>query len=679
MASDIAIREDALLDPAGAGQMKERISTLIAFGNEYWRPLFMRQDYWAGMYFMLDQVQQMKPYGYRRFISNEPRTAIDTAVSIMTRNESFWRIDLNQMEAENSAERSKIGKIERTLQGIVYDMDEMFSMRGEMPFWKQCAYQALLRGWVWAKAHVTTAALQYRESPLIAEVYDARMVLPHFDNFGLESVIIRQLTTLGDLASIYPERYEKEASDMKNFDPNRPAEKIEFWSNERGQRPGITGTLAVLAKTPAQSNYYTPPRLSESLGDAKWLIPAYRHGYDPQSLPIIGVPVNGVHIKIKPSMPSPLVHQMRQRSDVLGINTRFWQGPNTQVAESGRSILSAVEEQVPQFNELIATIFQHFSLGTYGTWLFKTPTGELPKFQPNIDARIPLRPEESIERIVPEPISADAFRLMDILRQEQQQGTLSAILRSSLPQGGSDVSSGILCSQMTSAALNALEPYTSGLGMLGQRMGTSVLNQMQLAAKEIKAFTVSVPFQQHSFFSVEFDPQQDLESGRKYKARPVFRPALPDDMHIRINMARLALDPRRPILSLTTVLEDILQTEDPEAEKDRIWEDLANQDPVIVLEQIAQALERYNEPEMAARIRENQMKAKLIEDLQFRQLTGTVPGQQPGQQQEGAPPGAGPESGSPEATERTGQETAAAQSRQEGLELVGALGERRSV
>jgi hypothetical protein len=669
--ADLQIREEALLTPLEAAAMKERISTLIVFGSLYWRPLHMRMDYWASLYFLLDQIQQMKPLGYRRFISNEPRTAVDTAVSIMTRNDAFWRIDLNQMEAENKEERDKIGKIERTLQGVVIDVDEMCSMRGELPLWKQISYQALLRGWIWGKFHVTTAALDYRESPIIADIYDSRTVYPHFDNFGLESVIIRQLTTLGDLASIYPEVYADMTGDMRNFDPNKPAEKIEFWSNQRGDRPGITGVLAVVSPDPAGSTYYMPPETGGNLSDARWLIPAHKHGYDPQSLPIIGVPVNGVAIKYKPPIPDPISYQFQQRADLLGVQTRFWQGRNTWVAESGRSILSAVEEQIPQYNELVATIFQHFSLGTYGTWVFKTPTGELPKFTPNIEGRVALRPEESVERLEPTPITADAFRLMEILRQEQQQGTLSAILRASMPMGGGDLASGILFSQMTSAALNALEPYMSGLKQFGQRMGTSLLNQMQLAARELRPFSVSVPFKQNTFFSIEFDPVADMESGRKYRARPVFRPALPDDMHIRIQMARLALDPRRPILSLTTVLETILQKEDPQGEMDLIWEDLANQDPVLVLEQIAQALERFGEKEMAARMRESGMRARMIEDLKFRQITGTVPGG-------GAAPGMGPETGVPESTQRRGEAEQAGE-RQRGMELVGSMGERAGV
>lgn len=668
--ADLQLSPEALLTPEQAEEMKTRISVLITYGDNYWRPLHVRMDYWASMYFLLDQVQQMKPLGYRRFISNEPRTAIDTAVSIMTRNPAFWRIDLNRMEAENADEREKIGNIERTLQGVVNDLDEMFSMRFDLPLWKQVAYQALLRGWIWGKFHVTTAALRYRESPIISEIYDSRMVYPHFDNFGLESVIMRQFTTLGDVASIYPEVYQAELRDMRNFDPNQPVEKVEFWSNQRGDRPGITGVLAVLAPMPAGATAYTPPNMGGGLAGARWLVPAHKHGYDPQSLPVIGVPVNGVPIRYKPAIPDPVATQFAQRADLMGIQTRFWHGPNTWVAESGRSILASVEEQVPQYNELVATIFQHFSLGTYGTWIFKTPTGEMPKFTPNIEGRIPLRPEESVERIEPSPITADAFRLMEILRQEQQQGTLSAILRASMPFAGGDVASGVLFQQMVSAALNALEPYMSGLQQFGQRMGTSLLNQFQLAGSALRPFTVSVPYKQNTFFDIEFDPKRDLETGRKYKARPIFRPALPDDMHIRIQMARLALDPRRPILSLMTVLETILQREDPQGEMDRIWEDLANQDPVLVLEQIAQALERFGEEEMAARMRESQMRARLLEDIQFRQATGTMPGGRPGLM--------GPEGGAPESTQRRGEAEEMA-ARREGAELVGAMGERAGV
>ncbi len=681
------IRPDAVLGANRSDPLIRRISQLIFYGRQHLRPLHERMDRWAAMYFLMDEIQQAKPVGYRRFISNEPHTAIDAAVSILTRNEPFWRIPLNQTESENPDERDKIGKVERSLQGVVTDIDELFSMRGEMPLWKQVAYQVLLRGQVWGKFHVTTAALEYRESPIISTIYDARLVYPHYDDYGMDTVVMESVTSLGELANLYPVAYQREISD-RDYDPNRTAMKIEFWSNDRGAVKGVTGLLAVLAPagSPGSQPYFpldiiggasTEGAGISSASGARWLIPAHEHGYDPQSLPVIGVFANGVPIKIKPSVPRIVSQSLDQRADQFGINAKAWHGPNTWIAESGRSILAAVEETVPQMNELVATILHHFSLGTFGTWVFKSPTGEMPRFTPNIEGRIPLRPEESIERIEPSPINQDAYRLLELLRQEQQQGTLSAILRATLPGGGGDLSSGILFQQMTNAALNALEPFHDGMETFGKRMGTSLLNQFQLAATVLKPFTVTVPFKQHSHFDIEFDPQADLVSGRKYKAVPVFKPALPDDMSIRIQMARLALDPRRPVLSLVSVLENILQWDDPDGEQDRMWEDLANMDPWIALEQIAQAMEKIDEPEMAERIRESQFRQKFVEDMQFRQVSGTMP------QPEGGGMRLGPESGVAGSTARNegapeSQDEAAAMAA-EGMQLVGAMGERSGV
>jgi hypothetical protein len=92
-----------------------------------------------------------------------------------------------------------------------------------------------------------------------------------------------------------------------------------------------------------------------------------------------------------------------------------------------------------------------------------------------------------------------------------------------------------------------------------------------------------------------------------------------------------------------------------------------------MLEQIAQALERFGEEEMAARMRESQMRARLIEDIQFRQATGTMPG--------GGGGGGlnmGPEAGQPESTQRRSEVERAALD-QRGMELVGSAGERAGV
>lgn len=645
-------------------KMKQVIANRLAYGKQFWNPLHQRQDYWMQMYQMLDMLQQMKPLGYRRFMSNQPRTAVDAAISIGTRNETGWHIDLTGAEDEMQLERRKIGRIERTLSGVVYAIDDTFAARGEPPFWTQVWFQALMRGWIWGKTHVTTAALEYSDSPLISEIYDSRTVYPFFDTFGLNSVIIEKPTSLGDMCMMYPEKFaEYEAAN--NYDPFTPVIKIEFWSNNRGNMPGIYGCLAVVGQKTQFGAYQLLTQLSGGAG-AMWVQEPYAHGYTPRSLPVIGVPVNGVNIKMKPPLNSVMETRLTERADITAMNALAWNRRDSWVAETGRSILSSVEDHVPQYNELIATIFQHLSVGTYGTWISKTPSGEFPKFRPGIEAKVALRPDENIQRVTVEPISPDAYRLVQLLQEEKNNGTLANILQASSGFQGT----GVLFQQMANAALNGLAPFNAGVKMFGQRWAQSVLAQFQEGAGALKKFELVTPTAKNTYFRIEFDPKVDLDKNRHYRPIPQNKPALPDDLSVRMQAARLALDPRRPILSLHTVLEEILQLDDPETELDKIWEDIAQTDPVIVLEQIANALDRRGEKEMAARLRENEFRAKFLEDLQFRQQSGNIP------PSPGGPPQMGPESGVPGSTQTDNTTTADAAA---GAGLVGQMGETAGV
>ena len=627
----MALPTTAVLPSDAHPDIKLMIQGRLQRGKDFWRPLNARQDYWMLMYFLQDVLQQMKPINYRRFISNEPRTAVDLAISILTRNDAFWRIALFETADENMEERRFIGKIERALQGIVYDIDEMMSMRLKMRFWKQVAASVLLRGYAWGKVHITTDALKYRPTPLMAEVYDPRLVFPHIDAFGLNYVTIESMTTLGDLVNMYPDTFG-ERENQRDFDPNRQAVKVEYWSNDRGNRKGINAVLA--AEQPLEQTFvYDVTASSSSALQPQFVIPPYYHGYSPDALPIVGVAANGINLVAKPQLGELLTDRLAERAELLGTPTAvsWWHGANAYVSETGRSILCAVEEHVPQYNELIATVMQHLAISAYGTWVFTSPTGEQPRFTPGIEGKIALTPEEKLERVQIGPINQDAFKLIEILGEEKQNGMLANILRAS---SGSFQGTGVLFQQMANAALNALEPYQDAMEEFGQRVGTSILSQLQAAAPIIKPFELLSPSsatasKRQSYWVVEFDPK-DLAKKRRYRPRPVFKPALPDDLAVRINAARLALDPRRPILSLTTVLEHILQVEDPSDEIDRIWEDIANTDPVLVFEQVAAALERMGEGELAQRIQEKQFRTAFLEELQFRQQSGAsipAPGQ----------------------------------------------------
>ncbi len=654
----------AMMEPA---QSTELVNTLLGRHvqlKQHWKPLSARQDYWEQMYRLLDVLQQSKPIGIaRRFISNEPRTGVDAALSILTRNPVSWRIPLTNAEDENQEERRKIGRIERTLKGMNYDLDELFASRLKPPLWKQVGFQALIRGMVWGKFHITTAALQYRHSPLVAEIYDSRLVFPHTDQWGLNHVVIEKPTTLGDLVASYPDTYGDYLK-RSNYDPHTPATKLEFWSNDRGERKGIHAVLATVG-VQAEASFSGLIGSTTPGKDARWVTPPFFHGYTYDELPVVGVPVNGAHLEHTSPLMSPLSNRLQERADLHAMGALAWYGANSQIAETGRSILSAVEEQVPQYNEVVATIFQHLSLGTYGTTVFKTATGEMPQYTPGIEAKIALRPEESVSRLEPVPITPDAYHLIQLLQEERQKGVLSNILQAVTP----NLASGVLLQQVTSAALNSIEPYHSGMVQFATMLGSCVLAQLKKAAPLLDVISFDTASPQKSSFRVEFDPNKDLDKKRHYRPVVVMKPALPDDVTVRMTAARMALDPRMPMLSLLTVMETILMVDDPMAELDRIWEDLASRDPVLMPEQMALAFERLDEHEMAARMRDIEFAASLVEDMKLRALTGNT-----GQQEE-APlpaPEAGPLSLS---TARNGSEG----SLPSGMEAAGAAGQRAGV
>ena len=596
----------------------------LELGKRYWQPLHDRQDYWLNMYLLLDLLQQSKPIGFRRFITNDPRVAIDKAVSILTTNDAYWRIDTPAGQIKPD-EREAIGKIERALAGIVDDVDEQFLLRGEMRLWKQVAWYALMRGWIWGKFHITTWATDNGwPSPLIAEMYDPRQTYPVFDGFGLSEFLAEKTTTLADLKNFYPEALSDQ--DLKGFDDNATCDKVEYWSNDRPGRKGVTGTL--VSVSPSEGSSPLKPV-------SAWLIEPKEHGLTPEQLPVVGVPVNGIPIRTKPAALARVSENIRVRATMLGMTAPTWNDPSGWVAESGRGLLSAVEENIPQYNELVATALQHFSIGTFGQWAFHTISGDVPKFQEGMNQKIPLRIGESAERFEPHPIDSDAWRLLDILKDERQRGTLADIIQSASGFTGT----GILFQQVIAAARNGIEAYNVGLTDFGRLMGSHVLAQLQ-ASKNLPTMSLVVR-SRRSYFRVEFDPKADLGI-RKYKPLPIFKPALPEDLLIKAQIARILLDPRRPLMSLITVLDQVFQLDDPEGEISRIFEDIANLDPVFVLEHVARALEKAGQHEFAARIRQVEFQKAFAEDVQNRQMAMAAESM--------AQPGPGPETGAPSAT-----------------------------
>lgn len=613
-----------------------KVAQQFVWRSNYRKPAFDRMDYHMAMYQLEDLVQQSKPAGFAKFISNDPMTAVDTAQSILTRNDTFWDSDLLDIPGADVEEREKVSHIEAAMGGIVHDFDMLLTSRGEPRFWKQAAWYALLRGWVWSKFLVTEDSGRDDGVPFQGEFKDPRGALPLFDGGGLHSVLFGTEISLAQLLSDYPDNEELQrlaGDDEYDLDLSQRVYKIEWWDFRTYKMTGV------LAAWPGDTGSYSF-HLSWAQGSkfpmrGTWVQEPFLHGYDSVTSPIVGVPVNGLPMKTRPPIPQSIQASLAERASLHHFRLPTWHGVNGHVADQGRSILAAVEEAVPQFNEIVASVLHQYAKEAYDTLFIHTRTGDLPPLQFGAGAVNPLRLEERVDRMNANPVSSDAYRLLGILSEEKQRGILSNILQATTQFQGP----AFLFAQVGEIALNALEPFKDGMQTFGTHFARSMMQQ--LAVAKVGTLDLVARARNRTYVSISFDPATALED-RQYLLVPRFEPALPDDLAIKAQTARLLLDPRNPVMSLETVLQRVFNHPDAAGEQDRIWANVANTDPLIVLMRIAKALRDEGLDELADEIEAQKFAMAFVRHMQQAQLTG---GQLPGGQQTSAGAGLGPEAG----------------------------------
>ena len=639
-------------DDPDLNRLGAQIGSQFVWRSNRMRPLHERMDYDMAMYLLLDTVQNRKPAGFFRFISNDPQTGVDSAHSILTRNDVYWDIDSMQLPDAQLEEREKIEKVEMALGGIVNDYDKLFLNRGEGTFWHTAAYQALLRGFIWGKFIVTDESGRDDGVPIQGEFWDPRMVFPVHDGAGLHSVIVAKEITLAELIGTYPDnerlRTLTKGQDEYDLDLSASAYKLEWWDF---RNKGMTGVLATWPGNASEHSFSVPWGKSQFFMQGTWVQEPFHHGYDEDNRPVFGVPVNPLSgIKVLPSTDTSS-HDNRTPNQAPLRGVKSWYGPGGSIAQSGRSILAAVEEHVPQFNELMATVLHRFAMDAYGSFTVKTRSGSMPELELGVGAVNALRLEESIDHLQVQPVNSDAYRIMGILQDEKQRGVISNILQAADSTGSQ---SGFAVAQTVDIARNSLSPYDQGLKNFGTRFAQSMLAQMRDAKPGVIELVTTSRAQ--DMIAVDFDPATDLGE-RQYKPVPRFEPALPADLALRAQTARLLLDPRNPVMSLETVLQRVFRHPDAQGEIRKIWKGIANTDPIVVLMQMVQALREDGQDELADLMETNLFRSKFVQDAQFRQIQNQLgtPGVLPGGEDPGPSGGLGPEGGGSSAPARAQQ------------------------
>lgn len=650
----------------------EGLNEAILRRSKLWKPRHDRMDKWMQMYLLYDAYQDNKPLGHRRFVSNEPMTIVDTCHRVISRFPIQWQIAIDRYSKTTEDEADKYGDIERALYGFMEDIDEDLQLRGEQVARKIAAYHGLLRGMIACKIHLTKEA--GRESNVVYVPYDPRFVLPAFGNSGLVSFIAMTPMLAEEVSYEYPDKVPD------NYQPDAQVMKIEVWDKTK-MGVAITGPNSRTVK-----GWLIPPTDHNAFGTDGVVAKGKLN-----KLPFVIRDVNGLPIAEKPngtwnSGSSQLqalgVGQLTDQS-IPGMLRRMmpgqqelWRTTKQPIAERGRSILASIEKHAPQFNEAVASVWQNFSIDTYGVYYMTTRNGQIPDGAENAlgsGGIISGERGDSLQRFAPVPMNSSGMTFLNILAEERQKGTISGVL-----QALGEFRSGFLQARMEQVALNALEPYLSGHNSWASGVGQLIIDQVANGQLDDKK-SVMLSYQKvgsngnsrESFTRIEFEPKSIKEYGRcviKGEAEP----ALPVDMMERANIASILLNGRRPIVSRSTVQEDILRRPDPQRENDRIWEDTAQTDPIVVMEELALGLERLGKHELAKvfRDRESMMLAmQMLQQIQVQMQLGALGGGMGGgangpmnglmgmqstgggsNREAGGPGGVGPESSPPEMT-----------------------------
>lgn len=576
-----------------------------------------RMDYWHLLYLLIDQYQLSKPPNLIRFTSNEPQTVVDLGAEIIARNPLQARIPMEAGEISDpdmEQKKTDIGMLEKGAVGAFREIDRRQNKRGLPSSRKTAAYSLLLRGWVANRLEIRDEA-----HPLDFDSWDMRFVLPEFSRGGLESVINESTTTWGDILRSFPEyaqKVQRSQPEIYSQDLEQQVVQYEFWD---------TIQYALAVTPPRKKGTGDARQTDRAAGGLQFVVEPKEHGYvdeeDVPCIPVVIVPSHGLPFQYIPSS-GVASGQLLTPADVQRFNKNsnlpIWKRPGGWTGDQGRSILSAVEDTIPQFNEVASLIWQIMDNEAFGTINIKTRTGAAREFSYGGGSINFFRVGEGPEKMGSMTASPDTYRMLEFLNQQLSQGSLDQKILRGLQEF---TGSGFLRSQMENAALNALGPWVTAYNFWASENAQLMFNQLRKGSG--RAFTVLAEGSDRRLFKVPFGPDAVKEVVYiEMKAKP----ALPDDLAVRVNIAAQLLNPARPMASIQTVFDRVLEWEDAEREKKLIFDDLADLDPVVVLLRLRSRMMAQGMEELADLFGERAFATAFIEKATQMQMMQSLSG-----------------------------------------------------
>jgi len=624
------------------------------------------QDSWMLSYLLVDQAQDNAPRTWERYYTPRAANIVDTARRVLTRNPLRYHMVSQHFQNESLEQREPVRRLENVFHGILEDIDRQLVARGEMNAW---AY----------KYHLSRQARSSTNSPQSYTQLDPRLVLPTF-GVGVEDAIAFDVTTLGYLMGPYDEvirpvvdrvisqRQLTSAGGEIDYGFMHVPLTVMEWSSK--DEHGLLLDLGALDNEIADQLSISP---SEH-GDRRyvWLEEPYAHGFKRSMIQYGNV--NGLNLKTGDRQISQQLGRSPyfggaidtsgtggattgQRNTILNANGSIYNplgkqatsiDPNSGMA--GRSIFAMVQHLFPELNRMTALLKDSVVKEIRGTWVMKSRDGSLQNIEIGTGKLNALTLQETLEKIDPHIQAPDALAISQNISQEISDGSLDLRFVLASESDGT----GFLRARMEQAAVVSLEDYKDGLANWALSLGETFISQFRAARKgSFKQWKVTghQPGIDTRFFVIDID-DDITKMLKEAKEPPVIeasvKAAMPVDMMSRINMAKAAIDPSNPIMSLAQALDTIMEFDDADAAYKAILEDTGNRNPTIQLLNIAAAFTDNGAPEVATMILNDQFRAAFAQARSNQQGATTTPS--------GSTPGINPSTAPPELTSGGGTE-----------------------
>jgi hypothetical protein len=493
----------------------------------FWRPrneyLAMHRDLVSGSY-------RRKVAKYELVISNEPKSLVELACSILAGKQPLIRFPITNQE---EPERNVMNDAERWARAVFKEWDRRHRRRLHGPWLRELTWYKCMGG-VALFPHIAPGGrqgIQFR-----CDIWDIMDVFPETGDDGLIQVIRSYSTTMG-VARSMAEAPGWNPDVLADGKADQDVDVVNRWWVEDGK---VWNTVLI-----NETVVLEPVERREFRG----------------AIPIIVSGANGV----------PYRSYTDTRKDVDQGNAPDWR------KQWSRPITDTNYELYINLDKLLTYMLQNAHDHAYGMGVSTTKDGQTVLTQPDAvtgDVKLlALRVGEDFNWKSPPQIPVEVHSLLQYLTAGLSKGGLDPVLYGSL--GSLDIS-GVTLDRLIAGTKSKLQPYGESIE---DDISQAFMTTQALFKRQRRKVQLAFVGDDMRFYQEGFEPSKIPDTTDVKVELPM---ALPDNRFQKMTMAQMAL-PGEPLLDPITVYEQFLQdiVPDPSVVIARLDEMRASKDPLL--------------------------------------------------------------------------------------------------